>query len=254
MRRKGFRRLLWAVLVTNLLTNVLLLGGAGGLAYFVLAQSATGDAGGAGGEGGDPFPPEPDWTRPAGDPADDDPGQPELARMRVSEAEWARLAAGEALRETGRGAGRVHIRARFLVRAEPDALFDFLADPDVLVEVYDDLDAAEVRQRVSDGENRYDVVWFKGSTGPLGLEYTLRRDYEPGRSIRWSLIEGPGTSQLLSMCRGGWFFMPSGVRGQTLVEYRNLLSLKGLPDSLLEQLIDGNLPHTMEVIRGRVER
>ncbi len=241
MRRMGLRRLLWVVLATNLVTNTILLGGLG---YMFFESYRTQD-GGPGQAYGDPVDP------PAGEPGTSEPAAgPDLVALRLSPAEWEKLKSGEAVRETSRAGDSVTMRARFLVEAEPGAIYSVLADPRQLVEIYDDLEKAEVRQA---GEG-WQVVYFEGRSGISSIEYTLRREYAEGKSITWKLAPGPGTSRMLTACAGGWFFTPTGAGHLTLVEYRNAIAISGLPDFLLEKLIDNNLPHVMKAVRERVER
>lgn len=235
MRRMGLRKLLWLVLATNLITNSILLGG---LAWFVWPRGETTGAGYA--EAATPS--ESDAAAPG-------TSGPDLQALRLSQADWEKLAAGEALRETSRAGDSVQMRARFLVRAPAAGIYAVLADPRELVEIYDDLEKAEVRQS---GQG-WQVVWFEGRSGISSIEYTLRRDYAEGKSIKWRLVPGPGTSRMLTACQGGWFFTPTGAGDLTLVEYRNAIDISGLPDFLLESLIDNNLPHVMKSIRDRVE-
>ena len=192
--------------------------------------------------------------RPSATPlglAIDDGSEP--IELGIDPLEWERLLAGESLRDLVSEEGRVEVRIRFLIRTSARMAYDLLVDPDNLVELYDDVEAAEVKKRFRGENASYDTVWFRGRSGPYKLEYCLRRDYVLGRSIRWKLVHWPGTSTLLKSCRGGWFFQDVGRDGLTLLDYRNQIQLPDLPDWLLTRMVEHNLPHTMAVLRNRLE-
>lgn len=239
--RRRITILLWAILVQSTLTNLLLFSIAGYGAWLLLAPGSDGAS------KENPVV----YGAPARSLAGDT--EPDLGRLGVDPDQWARLLAGEALIEKGSGEGLVSVRARFLVRAGVDRLHEFLADPLVATAIYSNVDQAEVRRRGGSGEGRFDIVWYQGKTGPFTLEYVVRQTYRVPDWVRWKLEPGPGTSERLTQCEGGWYTTATGLAGVTLAEYRNQFRLEGLPAKILEALVDDNLPHAMTAIRGKME-
>ncbi|MBI4617109.1 MAG: SRPBCC family protein [Planctomycetes bacterium] len=246
MRIRRLRSLLVAVLVTNVLSNLALWGllGLGLFYYWELSGS----------QASDPIETAAGWTPDReGLPPGAGKETVDVSRLGVSPSEWEKLLAGGALRETGNGDGRARVHARFLVRARPEAVYGVLADATKLAGIYEDLDVVEVKKSLRGEKANYDVVWFEGSTGPYRLVYCLRRDYAAPRSIRWTLVPWPGTSTLLKACDGAWTFTAAGPEDLTLVDYTNEIEIPALPDFLLEELVDHNLPHALARIRAEVE-
>lgn len=112
----------------------------------------------------------------------------------------------EALKATPRIVKRPGgVTASFFVGATPQAAYQILTDHPRLPEFMPNLDSCRVRKH---GPGWAEVE-MKNARGTM----VLRREFDPPRSIRWSLVEGT----MLKRVDGSWRL--EGVEGGTVLTY-----------------------------------
>lgn len=105
-----------------------------------------------------------------------------------SDVQQARLHDGDVLIENLTNEEGVHgLRAAFLVKARPEAVWSLLTDYTRLREVLANVEELQVLEESAQGAR----VRFRVRFALADFHYTLQRDYEqPGRRLTYRLVEG----------------------------------------------------------------
>jgi ribosome-associated toxin RatA of RatAB toxin-antitoxin module len=105
-----------------------------------------------------------------------------------SDVQQARLQDGDVLIENVTNGGGVHgLRAAFLVKAPPEAVWNLLTDYERLREVLANVEELRVLEKNPQGAR----VHFRVRFALMDFQYTLERNYEqPGRRLTYRLVEG----------------------------------------------------------------
>jgi ribosome-associated toxin RatA of RatAB toxin-antitoxin module len=105
-----------------------------------------------------------------------------------SDVQQARLQDGDVLIENLTNEVGVHgLRAAFLVKARPEAVWDLLTDYERLREVLANVEELRVLEKSPQGAR----VRYRVRFALMDFQYTLDRSYEqPGRRLTYRLVEG----------------------------------------------------------------
>ena len=105
-----------------------------------------------------------------------------------SDVQQARLQDGDVLIENLTNGEGVHgLRAAFLIKASPEAVWNLLTDYERLREVLTNVEELRVLEKNPQGAR----VHFRVRAAWMDFQYTLQRNYEqPGRRLTYRLVDG----------------------------------------------------------------
>jgi ribosome-associated toxin RatA of RatAB toxin-antitoxin module len=131
------------------------------------------------------------------------------------------------------------------IDVRPDQLYELITDFESYPAFVPNQSAARVLKREGD---RWRVE-FELSVARK-LRYTLDLEGVPGRSVRWTLVQG----DMMKSMTGGWRLeeLPDG---RTRAEYAIDVELSGfVPRSVSNKLIQFTLPSNLEAFKREAER
>ena len=131
------------------------------------------------------------------------------------------------------------------IGVSPDRLYQLLTDFDS----YPDFVPNQSAVRVIESKINAWRIEFELSV-VRKLRYTLDLVGEPGRSLRWSLVEG----DMMKTNIGGWTLEELNTGG-TKATYEIAVAFRGfIPKSVAKRLIERTLPSNLEAFKGEAER
>ncbi len=131
------------------------------------------------------------------------------------------------------------------IDVRPDQLYDLITDFESYPAFVPNQSAARIVQREGD---RWRVE-FELSVARK-LRYTLDLEGVPGRSVRWTLVQG----DMMKAMTGGWR-LEALPDGRTRAEYALDVELSGfVPRSVSNKLIQFTLPANLEAFKREAER
>jgi ribosome-associated toxin RatA of RatAB toxin-antitoxin module len=158
-----------------------------------------------------------------------------------------RLRAGEVLVEDVRSDQGVEgLRAMFLVRASPRAVWDLLTDYQHYREVFTNVEDLDILEQTNQGAR----IHFTVKAAWLHFHYTLQRDYtEPGRRLTWRRVAGD-----FKNLAGEWLIQDGPDGDHTIVTCESFVDLGFLvPSALVRDGATAEMKSTMHRLRDRLE-
>ncbi|MEM8608325.1 MAG: SRPBCC family protein [Myxococcota bacterium] len=169
----------------------------------------------------------------------------------LTDDDWKRLSAGEAVVHTAELNDRPRVGALVLVPQSVDRIWDIMVDCERAPEFVPNLRRCEVIDRAEDGsweliEHEVKYRWFAPKT-----IYRFKAEYVHGQQVRFSRVSGD-----LRELEGVWGLFPLPTEDdRVLVSYTVSID-PGVfvPDVLVRRALERDLPELMHALRHRVDQ
>lgn len=140
---------------------------------------------------------------------------------------------------------RMALQATFLVNGNADDVYRALRDAEKFPEFMPGTEEVEVLEKT----DVFQIVLFKGSSGPFSAEVVLRRVADDcRRRITWSLVRGS-----LKSSDGFWAVENDNECGASRVTYSNAVESKlPVPARLIHSFLRGSIEDTAVNLRRRI--
>lgn len=165
-----------------------------------------------------------------------------------SDVQQARLEDGGVLIENVTNEEGIHgLRAAFLVKARPEAVWNLLIDYKHFREVFANVEALWVLEENQKGAR----VRYRIRAAWMNFHYTLQRDYEePGRRLTWRRVEGDFKS-----IAGEWVIRKGPDDEHQLVVCESFVDVGFLiPTALVRDRAAGDMQNTVRRMRQQLEQ